>query len=37
MAQLFAYILILKMDFAVENNVSASARKQFYNQVNTVT
>lgn len=31
MAQLFAYILILKMDFAVENNVSASVTEQFYN------
>lgn len=31
MAQLFAYILILKMDFAVENNVSTSVTEQFYN------
>lgn len=31
MAQLFVYILILKMDFAIENNISASAREQFYN------
>lgn len=31
MAQLFVYILILKMDFPVGNNISASAREQFYN------
>lgn len=31
MDQWFAYILILKMDFAVEDNISVSVREQFYN------
>lgn len=31
MYQLLAYILILKMDFAVEDNISTSVREQFYN------
>lgn len=31
MDQLFACVLILKMDFAVEDNIRASVRERFYN------